>query len=182
MKDGYRSLRIVLPRVGVGLVVLAVLFSATGCEPLRKKFVRKSKEAQTGKELIPVMVPEEYPAAVQSSAAVYRQNYSLVLVWIQEMTIAVQEQKTDKKVQSCFNKVKAQLDMLRSLLVAGSQEKVDPGLALLKELEPTVDEQASLRNNMLIIKRLRELDRMVRRNLRPAVVSSQIVKEVPAQP
>ena len=60
-----------------GFLIVAVMMTTVGCEPLRKKFIRKRKAAQESSEDIPVLEPIDYPDKVYTAEDLYKQHYSL---------------------------------------------------------------------------------------------------------
>ena len=168
--------------LGMGGLVCIILLTATSCEPIRKKFIRKKKEGQIISETVPLMLPEEYPVAARSVESLYRQNYSLALVWINEMMIAVQENESNKKLIFTHQKLISQLAQLKEFLSPAAHQKWEAINVLAQGIEKGTQEPQELRDKMKMVKQLRVLDKKIRKDLRPTEIAGSLVSKDPTLP
>lgn len=180
MKIFSRRHVVVLSRMVLGVFVLSVFLTTTGCEPLRKKFTRKKKENQVS-EAVPLMAPEEYPVASKTVAGLYRQEYAMLLMWLGEMKEAVEEKASNKKLNYCLARMISLMEEMQTMLQGQAQEKLLTHLKHVKALSTEVVEPEGFRNKSKMTRDLRELDKQIRKDLRPAAVAADMVAVLPPQ-
>ena len=96
------------------LLVLTAIVSTTGCEGLRKKFVRKKKSDVSDSQSGAILDPIEYPAVVKTSSQSYSQHYDLWKVWIGDLKTEIEEGSNEKKIQGTLDQMKIQLTAIRN--------------------------------------------------------------------
>jgi len=181
MKNVFSGRRSRLAKMVLGCLVVALLSSSAGCEPLRKKFTRKKKESAE-KEFIPVLVPDEYPAAVKTVDGVYRQYYSMWQVWCRDAMTNIDENASDKRLGYSLNKMVGQMEGMSELLVGKTQQQMAASIAEARQIVILAEEQESVRNKSALMRQLRTLDKKVRKDFRPAQVGGSLATVLPAQP
>jgi len=103
------------------LYAFVILFSS-GCEPLKKKFVRKKKDEKVD-EFVPVFQPIEYAVKNVSSEEKYIHNYSLWKVWVREMGQLFQDSDLNyKRVKYTMTQLVLQLTEMEKHLVGEKKE------------------------------------------------------------
>src|SRR3989338_1218458 len=108
-------------RAVVVAVCAAVVFS--GCEPLRKKFVRqKKKDASAATEVVPILQPEVYPEKVFDPVKQYKQHYGLWGVWHKDYLSILEDNGSDKRQIYVLTQMAAQLEKMENLL-AGEKKQ-----------------------------------------------------------
>ena len=101
--------------VFIGLMGVSFIFS--GCEPLRKKFTRKSKkERATSVAALPILEPEEYPDKPFDPLKEYSYRYSMWNVWYKDYLMATEENTSDKRQSYILSQMAVQLDEMQKLL------------------------------------------------------------------
>jgi hypothetical protein len=159
--------------------LLLVFFVATltsGCEPLRKKFVRQKKKDGESAEFIPVLDPVDYPNKVESTAEAYRRFYSLWQVWDKELVMRVEEQASDKKIGFTFNQVLVQMNEMEKLLTGEKQKKLGTYIDQFGLLQKDLQQPVEFRNNGLIKQKLERIDENFREEFRFKQVEGSLVQ------
>ena len=149
----------------VSLLSLAVVFSS-GCEPLRKKFKRKSKEDKK-REFIPVLDPIDYPISSISAEERYRYHYSLWRVWYKEYIISIDERQTDKRQKYFLTQLIMQLAEMRNWIGAEKEKGLEEMLEDARWVEGAYDQPAVMRNTYAMKKKMERVDRRVRNEYSP---------------
>ncbi|MBI3315166.1 MAG: hypothetical protein HYZ86_04445 [Candidatus Omnitrophica bacterium] len=147
------------------LVVTSISLSA--CEPLRKKFTRqKKKDAFAQQDFIPVLEPQEYPAAEKDPVQNYKQHYALIKVWYRDMWRALEERGSDKQQRYLIKTIYGHIDEMRKLVGPQQQQKLDDLAKVLSYYDSALGVPAPMRNVSRIRSDLRAFDRMLRNKLR----------------
>ena len=106
------------------VLIILLIFIASGCEPLRKKFTRQKKKDESQSAFIPVLDPVDYPDKVETPEESYRHYFSLWQVWDKDFMMRLQENSSDKKINFTFNQVLLQLTEMEKLLTGEKQQKI----------------------------------------------------------
>ena len=125
-------------KIGIFLIV-AVLFFASGCETLRKKFVRK-KDAKKEKQVYVNF--KDYPTTPSREA--YIDYYVFVCGWIDELTKAIETGGMRKKEKQSINEALMNLEQIISFLNEPGQKAVLPLHKQLLSIKQDVEANASL--------------------------------------
>jgi hypothetical protein len=147
------------------LVATSITFSA--CEPLRKKFTRqKKKDASAEQDFIPVLEPQEYPAADKDPVQSYKQHYALIKAWYRDMWTALEERGSDKQQRYLLKTIYGHIDDMRKLVGPQQQQKLDDLAKVLSYYDNALGVPPAMRNVSRIRSDLRAFDRMLRNKLR----------------
>jgi hypothetical protein len=145
----------------VGCLCMAVMVSSMGCEPLRKKFTRQKKKGQTGKEIIPVLEPVDYPAKQYGTKEDYAKHYSLFRVWISDFDTNRRD-ASDKKLVYDLDAALNELGEMENILKNPKKEE----LATLKTQVQFVRDQyaqpEAFRNSARIDTEMRAINRAMK--------------------
>ncbi len=148
-------------RVCWGLVLIVLGTATLGCEPLRKKFVRKKKKERI-REVIPVLEPVEYPRQEYSADSLYRQHYSLWKVWFKDLMVAMAEGDSDKRIRHILGELTLQLRHLQPLVDESKRLALDALMEELGKIGQAYEKPAALRNDLILRNKARALDRTFR--------------------
>ena len=162
-----------------GLLVLAVMTATVGCEPLRKKFIRKRKAAQESSEDIPVLEPIDYPDKVYTAEDLYKQHYSLWQVWQREFLIDIEGSSNLKKQLYDFDQLTAQLQAMQALLTSQKQEKLKAILNQFKPLRPQINQPGPFQNRTVIRLNVESFGKKIREGYKFNQVKESLTKNVP---
>ncbi|MFA5259728.1 MAG: hypothetical protein WC450_00700 [Candidatus Omnitrophota bacterium] len=150
----------------LGLLAIQIVFS--GCEPVRKKFIRKKRTSDLETSVQPVFEPEEYPAAVLSPEDQYQGHYNRVLVWDKEVISNMEEKAGDKRIVFSLNACLKELEGMEGLLP-------EPSLGLLRQIKAEMEkirdefsQPAAYRPYQSYVKDVLSLDRRIRQTLKTA--------------
>lgn len=163
-------------RTTVGLLLITILLTSGGCEPLRKKFVRQKKKDQTRKEFIPVLDPIDYPASVQSPADAYRHYFSLWQVWDKELVMRIEEGASDKKISFTFNQLMIQLTELEKLLTGEKKTQMTQFITQLNDIQRQLAQPAGIRNDGGIQMKVQRIGSKLREGFRFNDVEQSLVR------
>ncbi len=161
--------------------LLTFIFSAAGCEPLRKKFVRKKKKDKDEMQaFIPVLEPEEYAVKVYTPEERYRQHYSLWRAWNDEFLSTVQEMESDRQGRSSDKKQKyllgqiiSQLQEMSPWVQAAQQQELQAIRDVLNALLARYEKPPEMRNMSAIRKDVETNAKKVRLQLNPDILLKQ---------
>jgi hypothetical protein len=163
-------------RFGMMLFLASAVLISSGCEPLRKKFMRK-KKADVVQDKGAIYDPIEYPAVVKTSAENYSQHYGLWKVWLGDLTLNMEGNANDKKIQYTLTQMQEQLAAMRNLLNPDFQTKVDGCLSEVAELSAEFAKPLALRNKAFLTSSIRSLDRRVKNDLALNKVRDHLVSQ-----
>ena len=160
----------------IKLLLVLFVMTVSGCEPLRKKFTRHKKKDESQSQVIPVLDPIDYPNAVESPEASYRQYFSLWQVWDKELVMRIGEHASDKKISFTFNQLLLQLTEMEKLLSGEKRQKLKEYIMQLSALQKDLDEPAGVRNDNLIQRKIERIGKNLREGFRIKDVQESIVK------
>jgi len=147
------------------LVATSITLSA--CEPLRKKFTRqKKKDASADQDFVPVLEPQEYPAADKDPVQNYKQHYALIKAWYKDMWTTLEERSSDKQQRYLLKTIYGHIDEMRKLVAPQQQQQLDELAKVLSYYDSALDAPPAMRNVSRIQSDLRAFDRMLRHKLR----------------
>lgn len=155
---------------GALIVMFAVAYGAaalSGCAPLKKKFTRK-KDPDKIREVIPVLDPIDYPAAVDSPESMYAQAYSLWKVWHRELIEKLDTNEDNEKyITRLFTEDVQQLEKMAALLQDDAKRNLGLQIDTLRSAMEAYAEPAGMRNISVIKRKLRGIDKEVRNGFAP---------------
>ncbi len=156
-------------------VCAAVVFS--GCEPLRKKFVRqKKKDASAASEVVPILQPEVYSEKVFDPVKQYKQHYGLWGVWYKDYLSILEDNGSDKRQGYVLTQMAAQLEQMEKLLA----DEKKPGLTQLRnDLQGVLDmlkTPAVMRESSTVQTKVRSIDGRLRNNFDIQHVQDALIK------
>jgi hypothetical protein len=158
----------------LALAVFAASVAASGCEPLRQKFIRKKEKASLDNEMVPIFEPETYPPTRASAGSDYQYHYDLCLVWDRELVSNIDDRASDKKLLATLGQFRKELRAMAGLLSGPPADKVAAYLADTDELEAEFAKEAAFRNTIKMRHILRTLDHAIRQNLKMTMVKDHL--------
>lgn len=157
-------------RSAVTIFLVVSFICAAGCEPLRKKFIRKKKnEEQT--QVTAILDPIEYPGTIKTIGNIYEERYAIWKVWQDELETNLINNANDKKIRSTIRQIKEQLTALRLLLQEDARPGMDPFFVRLDRLDNIFDNSPDLRNKDLVLSRVRALGKDIKNQYAPRKIS-----------
>ena len=146
------------------IAVLVMSMSLSACEPLRKKFIRQKKKAQTeDANFIPVLEPQEYPAPENNPPENYQQHYALIKAWYRDLWTALEEKSSDKRIRYTIKQVYSHIEEMQKIVKPEVQTQLQGLKGFLKYYEDSLNSPLPLRNVSRVQSDLREFDRRLRR-------------------
>ena len=157
-------------------VLLITMAVNSGCEPFRKKFVRKKKEEKKN-EFIPVLEPVDYDERVKSAQERYEQHYSLWKVWEKDFLQAIQEKNPiDKQQEYALNQMVVQMQEMAKWITGEKKDYLVRQIQEVKRIQNEYEKPAQLRDAFSLINRMRRIGKAMREGLSPKLLSEDFVK------
>ncbi|OGX09063.1 MAG: hypothetical protein A2Z88_08070 [Omnitrophica WOR_2 bacterium GWA2_47_8] len=165
--------------VQVGFIfILALAVALSGCEPLRKKFVRQKKKDKTQTtESLPLLEPEDYPETTQSAMSKYRHFYQLWKVWVRDLSAELSQSANEKALQYKFNQILVNLEEMKKLLTEEKQKELTRHLEALRSIQQALDLPRPLRNNQDIARHVEAVSKEIKNNFQFENVKGFITQE-----
>lgn len=157
-------------RCAVAILIVMTILSAAGCEPLRKKFIRK-KKGEDQPQITAILDPVEYPEKVKTIGQIYEEHYAIWKVWQAELETNLINNANDKKVRSTIRQIKEQLTSMRLLLKEDVRPAMDPLIVRIDRLDNVFDSSPDLRNKDLVLSRVRALGKDIKNQYAPRKIS-----------
>ena len=156
------------------ILVSAVVITSSGCEPLRKKFVRQKKKDQK-EEFVPVLDPIDYPATVYSPENEYKKAYGLWKVWNKEFLYEIETGENDKRQLYLLNEGIAQLEEMKKVVRVEKQAKLVQVISVLGSLREQYDMSALVRRSSAIKRTVEQNAKIILNELNPIVMKDSLI-------
>lgn len=157
---------------------LVLTISLTGCEPLRKKFVRQKKKEKEGTgDFIPVLEPEIYPVKTIGPAEVYAQQYAMFNLWVDDFTDNFETSDNDKKLISDLDAALKSITEMVGQLKSPVREELAQIKDQVQKIREEIVKPVAFRNRSKIKSELRDLDRTIRKKYKPSLVAGSYITE-----
>ncbi|HPB68533.1 MAG TPA: hypothetical protein PLT76_04485 [Candidatus Omnitrophota bacterium] len=151
----------------IGALVTVQVFCA-GCEPVRRKFIRKKRTANMETAVQPVFEPEDYPADRVPPADQYQDHYNRVLAWNQEVLTGIEEKASDKRIVFSLNACLKELEGMDGLLPESARGELRQIKGEMEKVRDEFSVPAAYRPYQNYARKLMRLDRRVRQTLKSA--------------
>jgi len=167
-RDFFRS-------ISMSLIVLVIISCvSSGCEPLRKKFVRQKKKEDTKREFIPVLDPIDYPARLHSTDEKYRHHYSLWQVWSKDLLGSLDsEGDSPKRQKYLLDQMSVQAQEMMNYVTGEKKQIWESLLTELINLRDNLD-TLLFRSKSSVKNRARVVTSRVLRELNPKLESVRV--------
>ncbi|MCB9757619.1 MAG: hypothetical protein H6753_04245 [Candidatus Omnitrophica bacterium] len=156
------------------VILIVTVGVGSGCEPLRKKFVRKKKTDAAENQTTVILDPIDYPDIVKTAAQIYQQHYDLWKVWQSELETIVADNANEKKVQYVLGQIKEQLNGMRDFLQKPAQEKIDLYIQDIQQLNLEFEKSNGFRNQTMILSKIRALRRNIKDQFAPNKIANSL--------
>ncbi|NQS99965.1 MAG: hypothetical protein HQ595_02680 [Candidatus Omnitrophica bacterium] len=141
-------------RMLICFFIFCLMFSASGCEAFRKKFVRKSSKKEKAIRVV-TQTKEYLPEASREER--YKNYFLFWRSWHDELINALNAQDRNRKKQVfTAKKIVENLEQIRELLLPEGQKQLDPFLLEQKDIAKQLDAFRLNRAQVLRIKSLLE--------------------------
>jgi hypothetical protein len=150
--------------------------SLSGCETVRRKFVRKAKTEKENPEEV-IYVPQEYPVQVTSNEDMYRNYYTFWKSWHQELIEVLSEGQNHKKQVECINEVISNLNKMKDLLVPDAQGGLNEYIQKVIPIQGEIVSNRSNPGNLAIMKaKLESIKSKIARDYIIKKIKQKIIK------
>jgi hypothetical protein len=157
----------------IWILLLSVALSGlTGCEPFRKKFVRKKKEDRKEK-FIPVLDPIDYPAKMHTAEDQYKYSYSLWKVWSTDYLKSLEERDGDKKQKYALIQSLKALEDMKNVVNADKKSKLDELIKRVSSLNNEYEKSVSFRSLYQMKSNMEKVMSQIRNELNPKLMTDQ---------
>lgn len=153
-------------RYSVFVFLILAIFTNSGCEPLRKKFVRKKKDDQ-GRQINVILDPQDYPEQTKTPLDAYRQHYQLWKIWEGELSLAIEEARGDKKVLAAVERMQIELNAMQKILPPAEQKALESAIEDLTKINAEYEKGEAIRNRAIVSSVLNSHRRNVKNNFSP---------------
>ena len=178
MNKAFLNNRVLRFQIFTVVLIFATTCFFSGCEPLRKKFVRKKKKDQK-KELIPLLDPIDYPEKEDDPAVCYQHHYALWKVWAKDLIAVLQSRGySDKRIRYLLGQLLVNMEEMEKLLKSPKKEGMIKYIKKLKNVVEEFETPAALRNDYTIRKRIELIDKQMRQKMKFKEVQESLVAQV----
>ena len=157
-------------------VCVAVLLTSGGCEPLRKKFMRKKKAESPSTQMIPVLEPIDYADKVISPAQHYRQYYSRWKVWERDLVENFDQIDNEKRYRYLLGQMIAQLQEMNKVVVPEKQNELGAVIEELSFILGEFDKPIGVRNMPSLRRKLEVNTKKTREQFKPKSMEPFLIK------
>ena len=157
---------------------LAVTVLSTGCEPLRKKFIRqKKKNKEDTGDFIPVLEPEVYPVKKFGRMEEYAQQYSLFSVWVSDFADNFETMNNEKRLLNDLDAALKAVDQMQKLVKSPVADDLGKIKGQVQFVRDEYNKPKAFRNVSRINSEIRNLDMTMRKKFKVDMVKEQLVAE-----
>jgi hypothetical protein len=119
-----------LKRFGLLLVIAVLVLNLSGCETLKKKFIRKPK---AGKKTSPVLVPQDY-RGIYSNSVLYDNHFIYWRTWTEDLMDCLENELSNKRQVLAANRALEDLERMRDLLKSPKKEAIEPHIKVYERI------------------------------------------------
>lgn len=153
-------------RVQVTLVVtVCAAVCLSGCQSLRRKFVRQKKKAAEEK-FIPILEPIEYETSSVSPAERYDHHYQTYRVWERELMAGLERSETDKRLQFFMEQLTVNLESLSKWAPEEKRPQLEQVLTDYRRAADYFQQPAAFRNQSGFVSKLKRYERSMRQDFK----------------
>ncbi len=156
--------------------VIAFVIGETGCGAVKGKFVRKRRPSSMDDEVIPVLMPVDYPEAVETRAGTYQQHFNLFKVWYQDLMVGLEDRASDKQILYGLAQLRLHLEAMTVIVTGEASEKAMAVRQELDAIEALYGQAKAFRHDAAVRRRLERLGDMVWAGLKPGDVSGSLIE------
>jgi len=161
------------------LIGILIITTLGGCEPLRKKFIRKKKGDKQEKEFVPVLDPIDYPDRIETPEQKYAQHYSLWRAWVKDLLLEFgEERRNDKRIIYDLNRIWMHLDEMQKRLMKEKQKKLQDYMRSIQRMLDEMNQTQRLRNNYGMRSKVLRMEKDLRNNFKPDQLEGSFVSAV----
>jgi len=148
-----------------------IIFVASACTPLRKKFIRKKKADNENLKFIPVLDPIDYPPKIYSSDERYKHHYSLWRIWNRDLLEVVKRKGSDKNQKYLMGQVLTHLKEMKKWIDQEKQDELDVVINDLIDIQKNYLKPAAMRNIISMRRKLELVAKKIRQGFNPKLIT-----------
>ncbi len=120
-------------RYVLGVCLLLCFFLLEGCEPLRKKFIRKKKQDDTYKGEV-IFEPVDYSPENFTAEQNYTKHYNYWVIWGKSLEEALKESRNEKRHRYFLEQGLKSLEQMRVYLKEEKRARLDEMIQEFKSI------------------------------------------------
>ena len=156
----------------VYVVLAGLCFASSGCEPIRKKFIRQKKNDKNAvSKRVPVLEPELYPSKENDPFAAYKHHYELFRVWVRDLDAVLMAKSPRRKQLYVYNQAVKHLEAMENLLDGKNSEDIARLRKELAQVNRVLFETPGINPESAARDHLRMADKLLRKNLKPEIIA-----------
>ncbi len=128
MRDNFK-------RSALAFLVIILALNLSGCETLKKKFIRKSK---TTKKTTPVLMTQDYKG-MYSNEVLYNNHFTYWRTWSEELVNCLTNKLSNKREVLAATRAIEDLQRMQDLLNSPKKEELDPYIKFYKGVQKKVE-------------------------------------------
>lgn len=166
MKVGLKNIALIL---FIGIVAV----NLSGCETLKKKFIRK----KSSKKVSPVLVPQDY-RGIYPNDILYSNHFNYWRTWTEDLINCLDTKASNKREKLAAARAVEDLERMQDLLTGDKKDELTKYITFYEDVQRRVelgqpnDNDASRMRNDLESRR-----RVIMRKFEPKEVKAYILKE-----
>ncbi len=157
-------------KFSVGLLIFLIILGISGCEPLRKKFIREKKKDKNSTGFIPVLSPIDYVKKSVSPQKQYRYHYGLWQVWIRDYLTMIQKKGSDKREKYLLDQIILQTTEMKKGVSEDQSQRLVKIIGKLNQIKEMYEKPRLVRNISRLKIKVSLVEKMMRRQFSPKII------------
>jgi len=159
----------------VVLLMFSILF-LTGCEPLRKKFVReKRREDQDDRDKIVILEPKDYSPEFYTPFEHYKKNYDLLIIWNKTLLEDIASSDNDKRLKYVMRKIIKHLLDMEKYIRDDKKKYFKQLMEAYHKIDNEFNKPAQLRNTASLRNKIRINNNKIRSHFNPQAMEGNLI-------
>lgn len=154
------------------IVTLCASLFLSGCQSVRKKFVRQKKKNAEDK-FIPILEPIDYGTSEVSQAERYGHHYQTYRIWERELMAGIERGEADKRLEYYMDQLVVNLESLIKWVPEERQGSLQEVLVDYQSASEYFKTPNAFRNRAGFVSRLKRYERNMRKEFKPNIVFAQ---------
>lgn len=165
------------PRNLIGIMLIfVVMLNLTGCEPLRKKFIREKKNDQS-EESLAVLDPIDYPARMVNAGENYAYHFSMWNVWQKDFMNLLAKETNEKRKQHTIGQVLLQLKEMKRWLNIDKAAELDKIIGRYEIVLSEVSQPIQFQQLNKIRRSCLDLQSDIKNNFNPKQITDYLLEK-----
>jgi len=119
-----------LKRFSLLLLLAVLVLNLSGCETLKKKFIRKQKGT---KKVSPVLVPQDYKG-IYANEVLYDNHFIYWRTWTEDLMNCLENESSNKRQVLAASRAVEDLERMQDLLNSPKKEALEPHIKVYERI------------------------------------------------